>query len=260
MGITNIDNMLMILSVSITMPENEREIVTREMMKGFNDKATEAGVIITGGQTVKNPWAMIGGTAISVLPKKDVIYPNNTKAGDIILLTKPLGTQVPVNLAQWLTEKNEKWQKCLEYISEEDLWKAYSIGEKSMCKLNNKSAALMHKFKVGACTDVTGFGIRGHLENLAVAQKQSLDFHITKLPIISKMDIIDKNVQNFKLRDGYSPETSGGLMIIIDESDAQKYVEEMEKIDEKCWVIGHVTSGERNIIMDDAQVISVNEF
>ncbi len=94
MGITEIDNVLMILGVSMSMKENEREIITREMMKGFNDKANEAKTVVTGGQSVMNPFPIIGGTAISTCLKEKVIFPNNAKAGDVIVLTKPLGTQV----------------------------------------------------------------------------------------------------------------------------------------------------------------------
>jgi len=94
MGVTEIDNILMILGVSLSMLENEREIVTREMMRGFNDKANEAGTIITGGQSVMNPFPIIGGTAISTCLKEKVIFPNNAKPGDVLILTKPLGTQV----------------------------------------------------------------------------------------------------------------------------------------------------------------------
>jgi len=76
------------------MKEEDQEIVTREMMRGFNDKAVEANTIVTGGQSVMNPFPMIGGTAIVTCLKEKVIYPNNAKPGDIIILTKPLGTQV----------------------------------------------------------------------------------------------------------------------------------------------------------------------
>lgn len=49
MGVPRVDHMLMLLSVSLQMNESEREIITREMMRGFNDCATEAGTKITGG-------------------------------------------------------------------------------------------------------------------------------------------------------------------------------------------------------------------
>jgi selenide, water dikinase len=63
MGITRVDHMLMILGVSLQMNKAEREIVTSEMIRGFNDCAVEAGTMITGGQSIMNPWPIIGGVA-----------------------------------------------------------------------------------------------------------------------------------------------------------------------------------------------------
>lgn len=247
MGVTHIDNVLMILGVSLQMRENEREIITREMMKGFNDKAREAGTNVTGGQSVMNPWPMIGGTAISVVKKSEVKFPNNAKEGDLLVLTKPLGTQVTVNLAQWLIEADPKWEKAKEFFTEDEVWEAYALAETSMSRLNLNGAKLMHNFDIGCCTDVTGFGIKGHVENLAQAQKKNLKFIINKLPIIKKMDVINEKIFNFKLDKGYSAETSGGLLIAIDKNQAQNYVDEMHKLDEWAWIVGEVVEGNREV-------------
>lgn len=241
----------MILGVSMQMTETEREIVTREMMKGFNDKAKEAGTRVTGGQTVLNPWPMIGGTAISTLKKEEVIYPNNANEGDIIVLTKPLGTQVIVNAVQWLIDGNTKWNKVKEIISEEQLWESYSISEESMCRLNLETAKIMKKYRIGACTDVTGFGIKGHAENLVIAQKKSLNIVIEKLPIIRNSDKINNNVFNFKLIEGYSAETSGGLFIIMNKDDAISFVEDMKANNQWVQIIGYTEEGTRQVIIKD---------
>jgi selenide, water dikinase len=98
MGIDRVDHMLMILGVSLKMAEKDREIVTREMIRGFNDAANDAGTLITGGQSVMNPWPIIGGVANVVCHDKEYIRPYTGKHGDVLVLTKPLGTQVAVNL------------------------------------------------------------------------------------------------------------------------------------------------------------------
>lgn len=240
MGITHIDNILMVLGVSTQMSEPERQVVTREMMRGFNDKAKEANTIITGGQSVMNPWPMIGGTAISVVKKEQIIMPNNASPGDILILTKPLGTQCVVNTVQWLIESDEKWKKVKEFITEEELWDINATAEKSMSHLNKKGAELMIKYKAGACTDVTGFGIKGHAENLVNAQHKNLRFQINKLPVFNKMDLVNDKVRNFKLREGFSPETSGGLLLSMNKKSAHKFVEEMNAANEWAWIIGEV--------------------
>lgn len=259
MGVTHIDNILMVLGVSLEMKEKEREIVTREIMRGFNSKAIEAGTLVTGGQSVMNPWPIIGGTAISVVPKSDVKYPNYAKPGDVLVLTKPLGTQVIVNTVQWLTKANERWEKSKLLLTEEELWDSYTTAQMSMSRLNKNAAELMAKYNsVGACTDITGFGLKGHLENLVVAQVKSLKFVVNKLPVINKSDLVNNDVFNFKLLLGYSAETSGGLLIAMNRQDAELYLKDMHAIGEWAWIIGEVLEGERTVeIQENSELIYI---
>lgn len=98
MGIDRVDHMLMVLGVSLMMQENDREIVTREMIRGFDEAAKEANTKVTGGQSIMNPWPIIGGVANVMCKDDEYIKPNNGKDGDILILSKPLGTQPAVNL------------------------------------------------------------------------------------------------------------------------------------------------------------------
>ena len=66
MGVTECDNMLMLLAVSTKMTEKERDVVVPLIMRGFKDCALEAGTTVTGGQTVMNPWCTIGGVATTI--------------------------------------------------------------------------------------------------------------------------------------------------------------------------------------------------
>jgi len=109
MGIDRVDNMLMVLAVALKMSGPEREIVTKHMIRGFNDCATEAGTMVTGGQSIMNPWPIIGGMANVVCHESEYIKVNQGVPGDKLVLTKPLGTQVAVNLNEWLIEGDEKW-------------------------------------------------------------------------------------------------------------------------------------------------------
>ena len=78
MGVTECDNMLMLLGVSSELTLKEREVVTKLVIQGFNDLAEEAGTTVNGGQTVLNPWYIIGGVASSVVIKEEVIMLVNT--------------------------------------------------------------------------------------------------------------------------------------------------------------------------------------
>ena len=101
MGVTNVDTVLMILAASLDMTSSERDIVTTQLIKGFNDTCAEADTNVTGGQTVLNPWPIIGGTACALCKEDQIIRPVGGKPGDVLVLTKPLGTQVAVNCQEW---------------------------------------------------------------------------------------------------------------------------------------------------------------
>lgn len=73
MGVSYCDNMLMLLGVSNQMTLKEREVVTPLIIKGFNDLAAEAGTTVNGGQTVLNPWYIIGGVASAVVKEEEII-------------------------------------------------------------------------------------------------------------------------------------------------------------------------------------------
>jgi len=235
------------LGVSTEMTETQREIVTKQLMQGFNSKAIEANTKVTGGQSVMNPWPMIGGTAISVSPKSQVIMPNNSQIGDLIILTKPIGNQAIVNAAQWLIESTDQWKKLKTFITEEDLWDSYVEIENSMSKLNKKGAELMLKYNAHACTDVTGFGIKGHAVNLVQAQKaKNLKYVLNMIPTFKNVVRINDEVKNFKVREGFSPETSGGLMLTIGRENGKKFVQEMHENNETAWIIGEVLESDFN--------------
>ncbi|XP_014804589.1 PREDICTED: selenide, water dikinase 1-like [Calidris pugnax] len=102
MGVTECDNMLMLLGISNKMTDRERDKVMPLIIQGFKDAAEEAGTSVTGGQTVLNPWIVLGGVATTVCQPNEFIMPDNAVPGDVLVLTKPLGTQVAVAVHQWL--------------------------------------------------------------------------------------------------------------------------------------------------------------
>mmetsp|Transcript_25526 Transcript_25526/g.25319 ORF Transcript_25526/g.25319 Transcript_25526/m.25319 type:complete len:269 (+) Transcript_25526:383-1189(+) len=262
MGTARVDHMLMVLAVSLDMDAKEREVITREMIRGFNDTAEEAGTAITGGQSILNPWPIIGGVANTVVKKDEFLVPNRAQVGDVIVLTKPLGTQIAVNLKEWKSKNNDKYKKALKLgiVTSDDVEEINKVAIHSMGKLNKNAAGLVNKYKSGACTDVTGFGILGHLENLAEAQSSDgLELRINKLPVLKNSDKIEESIMNFNLVKGYSAETSGGLMAFLKEKDVKDFQNELEvKYGEKSWVIGEVRErkeGNKATIAKDVEVI-----
>ena len=91
------------------------------MIQGFTDAAVQAETQVGGGQTVYNPWPMMGGCAIAVVKDEEFVMPNNAEPGDVLILTKPLGARFAINAMQWLKTSQEKRAKILQEYSEADL-------------------------------------------------------------------------------------------------------------------------------------------
>jgi selenide,water dikinase len=79
------------------------------MIQGFNDAFKEAGANITGGQTIFNDAPIIGGVALGIVRGEDPYTPRNAQPGDILVVTKPLGAQMVVNVNQYMRNNDSKW-------------------------------------------------------------------------------------------------------------------------------------------------------
>jgi len=281
-GVEHCDFVLMLLAASRDMSPEERTICTNLMVRGFRDACTEAETTVTGGQTVLNPWPIIGGVATSVVSREEYVSSDGAQIGDVLVLTKPLGTQVAVNVHEW-RKKHEKsgedrfWNKILEKengdsflsVSEAEVMMHKAV--RSMSKLNRLASKLMTKHNAHAATDVTGFGILGHAQNLMDNQIAECGVELHTLPCIANTLKVNDNILNFRLRTGYSAETSGGLMIAMNESDALAYCAELRQLEAEAygyksdgtdhgpWIIGKVVanSDRKAIITENADYLEV---
>jgi len=146
----------------------------------------------------------------------------------------------------------------------EEVERGYNVAMESMARLNRNAAKLMHKYGAHGATDITGFGIVGHGRNLAKNQKAAVHFEIHTLPIIRSMKEVDDKVAMFKLMEGFSSETSGGLFVCLPADKAQEFCKELEEIDKSpAWIIGRVVSSKEDPsqntcnIMENPTVIPV---
>ena len=251
-GVINCDNMLMLLAVSTKMTEKERDVVIPLMMCGFKDSALEAGTTVTGGDSVVNPWCTIGGVASSICQLNEYIVPDYAVVGDVLVLTKPLGTHVAVNAYQWL-DQPDRLNRIKLVVSEEEVREAYNRAMSSMTRLNRTAANLMHKYNAHAATNIGGFGLLGHAQSLASHQRKDVSFVIHNLPVIAKMTAVAKACGSmFQLLQGNSPETSGGLLICLPREQATAYCKDIEKLEgHQAWIIGIVEKGDKTARMTD---------
>lgn len=239
-GVEHCDFVLMLLAACLDMPEDQRTICTQHMIQGFQEACAEAGAPITGGQTVLNPWPIIGGVATSIVSKGEFVPSDGAQVGNVVVVTKPLGTQVAVNVHQWKnTPGSDHWKQCQEYIDDQQAEDMMHAAVCSMARLNKNAGRLMLKYGATACTDVTGFGILGHAQNLMENQKAEVGMLLETLPLIANTRVINDNILNFRLTLGYSAETSGGLMVCLPKEKADAYMAELESLDgTPSWIIG----------------------
>lgn len=262
-GVGECDFMLMLLAACRDMTEDDRNICTREMVRGFNDACLEAGTTVTGGQTVLNPWPVIGGVATTICSEGEYVKSDGAQVGDVVVLTKPLGTQVAVNVHEWRVRQTPKWEELTKrsILTKEQAEDMMHAAVCSMARLNRHGGSLMVKHNAHAGTDVTGFGILGHAQNLMDNQAAAVGMEIHTLPCIANTAKVEKSgVLDFRLIKGYSAETSGGLMICMPENDALEYCKELEALDgESSWIIGKVVAdaNRKARITSDVKILEV---
>ncbi|NXJ24692.1 SPS1 dikinase, partial [Dicrurus megarhynchus] len=208
MGVTECDNVLMLLSVSQRMSE---EVTGTGDMGGrwWQGRGRNTG---TRGPVIEQGHCQGGGGAWGqgvshtdpTLPRPDSAVP-----GDVLVLTKPLGTHMAVTAHQWL-DIPERWNKIKLVVTREEVELAYQEAVSSMATLNRTAAGLMRAFGAHAATDVTGFGVLGHARALAAQQRLDVAFVIHNLPVIAKMAAVSKACGGRGgLLQGTAPETSG---------------------------------------------------
>lgn len=168
-----------------------------------------------------------------------------------------------VNVHEWRVRQTPKWTELTERniltaTEAEDMMHAAVC---SMARLNRHGGALMVPHNAHAGTDVTGFGILGHAQNLMENQAAPVGMEIHTLPCIANTAKVEHSgVFNFGLLRGYSAETSGGLMICMPEADAAAYCRELETLDgEQAWVVGKVVadSNRRARLLPDLTILEV---
>jgi cysteine desulfurase len=221
--------------------------ILNDILKGANDKAKEAGISIIGGHTVEDTEPKYGLVVMGTIHPDKIFSNNKAKLGDDIILTKPIGTGVySTALKQGLLNKNQE----NELIS-------------SMSQLNNISAELLGKHNVHTCTDVTGFGLIGHLREVLKASELDAVIQVEDIPIFTGVKefisegIIPGGTQNNKLfNDPFclwenisevnqlllnDAQTSGGLLIFVDKSLSPKLLNELHNLGNKsASIIGQV--------------------
>jgi len=144
--------------------------VLEKILQGAQDKATEAGVSIIGGHTVDDTEPKFGLAVTGIIDPQKILTNSNAQPGDAIVLTKPIGLGILTTaLKRGLLEK-----QTADYI--------VSV----MVTLNRKAAEVLDGLPVNACTDVTGFGLLGHLKEMTEGSGVDARLFADQVPIIKE--------------------------------------------------------------------------
>ena len=234
-------------------PEGELslEILSR-IFRGGRDKAAEAGCAIVGGHTVIDPELKYGLCVIGSVESEQLLAQTRARPGDRLVLTKPIGTGIAAQAI-----KSQR-------LSEDELARVIEV----MSALNKgaKDAALAAG--AHAATDVTGFGLMGHLHNMLVAAKTAARVYVDRVPVLEFVPRLleeglipggsKRNLSYVEQRVRWDaalsePErillcdaqTSGGLLIAVPAEGEATILSELERHGTlAAAVIGEVVSGE----------------
>lgn len=182
----------------VSFPEKLPRAVLTEILRGGADVAAEAGIAIIGGHTVQGPEPMYGLAITATVHPNKLITNQHGEPGDVLILTKPLGLGI-------ITTAHKRGM-----VPEEELREAVEV----MVTLNRAAAEAMRVAGVHAATDVTGYGLLGHLHELLTASRVGAEIVFDAVPVLesvwqyAEQDIVPGgSVNNYE----YLMETRGDL-------------------------------------------------
>lgn len=243
----------------VAFPKDQPVEVLKAILAGGADKAREAGIPVLGGHSIQSPEPKYGMAVTGAVHPKRVLTNAGAKVGDVLLLTKPIGT----GIATTALKRDLASPELVATVTTQ------------MATLNKKAGELFAsgKFKVNALTDVTGFGLLGHLIELARGAKKRVILMAEQVRIIpgvpelaiegvipggTKSNLehahqwvdfagwIDEPIQHI-LADA---QTNGGLLAAVPAGEVDKAFKAFEKARLPVFVIGAVVKGAPRITVE----------
>ena len=230
----------------MAIPDSLPKEAVHALLRGGYDKVYEAGAIITGGHSILDDEPKYG-LAVTGFVHPDKLLKNcGAKDTDVLFLTKPLGIGILTTAAK------------ADLVSEETM----EYAKRLMTTLNRGARDVMVKYRVHACTDVTGFSLMGHGLEMAQGSDMELEIDTSAIDLMdeakgfAEMGIlpagmyrnrsfaeewVDPGDVPLAIQDMlYDPQTSGGLLIAVDREDADAMYEELKSAVPSAQRIGIV--------------------
>lgn len=215
--------------------------IMAEILRGGKSKVKECGGLVTGGHTIETPEMYYGLSVTGTIHPKKFWSNNTAKIGDVLILTKPLGSGVASTAIKSDFASMKQIEEAVLYMSQ----------------LNFYAINALKDLEVSAATDITGFGLLGHASEMLNPQI-SLKFDTLKIPFMSfatkfrdfglipaggyrNLEFVTKLINqnpDILLTD---PQTSGGLLIAVSQKDAIKAIKNLQNVGyEKAAIVGEV--------------------
>jgi selenide,water dikinase len=227
------------------------------ILRGGLEKAAEAGCAIIGGHSIRNPEPIYGLAVTGIVDLRHVLTNANARPGDLLVLTKPLGTGIATTAIKRGLASRALQKKVIA----------------SMSRINSIGAELAEKRLVRAATDITGFGLIGHLSSLCRASNVSADVDPNSVPMIDQeiADLIARDCVPGGTRDNFAAanslvdwnnattsqkilltdaQTSGGLLLSVAKPKLEKVLRALRSAHTPCAaVIGKITRRRRGALI-----------
>ncbi len=234
--------------------------ILSDILKGASKKCIEANVSIGGGHSIRDKELKFGQAVIGFVQNNQIIDNSKAQIGDYILLTKPIGTGV-VTTAKKLNGKVKN--------------KTYNEALNIMLSLNKNARDVMIEYNITCATDITGFGLSGHLYEIASASNISIEIYSEKIPLIydvmrlaedgffaggaySNLNyLINNNNIAIKFSDNITetmklllcdPQTSGGIAMFVNEKNINAVKNKLKTLCLSYNVIGRVVNKRNELI------------
>lgn len=230
--------------------------ILREVLAGAAQVADAAGYVIAGGHTIDSAEPLYGQAVVGEVDQDAILTNSGGVPGDVLVLTKPLGTGIVTTAC--------KRSDPAELEGDTLLATAYRAAVASMTLLNSAAAAAAHEAGAKAATDVTGFGLLGHLHRMALASGTAAALHAGRVPVLPGAVQLrdagfvpggtDRNADQAALyladelaRDDLlllaDAQTSGGLLIACPPDTADQAVSSLVAQGHAAAVVGELTWG-----------------
>jgi selenide,water dikinase len=229
--------------------------ILADILRGAAEKVREAGAVIAGGHTIKDDEPKVGLAVVGMVDPAKLFTKTGAQPGDVLILTKPLGTGT-------ITTAGKNDRVAAEHLQGAIGW---------MTRLNREASRAASLAGVRAATDVTGFGLMGHASEMAGAGNVTFRFNAGSMPFMdgvagyaAQWIFPGGSADNKRTYEGlvrfdegipeetrmllFDAQTSGGLLIALPEAGVSVFAEDMARQSAPWWRIGEVVPRQDSLI------------